>query len=189
VGWTAPTVKNKFRMAKGSVLFIDEAYSLVEEHNSFGNEAINTIVQEMENNREDIIVIFAGYPKEMEGFLNKNPGLRSRIGFHIDFEDYNSQQLYSITELIAKKAGLQLDNGVRERLLPIFDNARKNDDFGNGRFARNLFEKAKMKQAGRLIDTENIEMLTDSDISTLLPEDFDVETQRKIEQKKTIGFV
>jgi Cdc6-like AAA superfamily ATPase len=176
-------------MAKGSVLFIDEAYSLVEEHNSFGNEAINTIVQEMENNREDIIVIFAGYPKEMEGFLNKNPGLRSRIAFHIDFEDYNSEQLYSITELIAKRAGLQLDNGVRERLLPIFDDARKNDDFGNGRFARNLFEKAKMKQASRLIDTENVEMLTDSDISTLLPEDFDVKMQGKIEQKKTIGFV
>ena len=84
VGWTAQIVKQKFKAAKGSVLFIDEAYSLVEEKDGlYGDEAINTIVQEMENNREDMVVIFAGYPDKMEVFLQKNPGLRSRIAFHV----------------------------------------------------------------------------------------------------------
>ena len=84
VGWTAPTVKAKFAAAKGSVLFIDEAYSLVDDKDGlFGDEAINTIVQEMENHRDDIVVIFAGYPDKMEQFLQKNPGLRSRIAFHM----------------------------------------------------------------------------------------------------------
>ena len=78
VGWTAPTVKRKFEAAKGSVLFIDEAYSLVDDTDGlYGDEAINTIVQEMENHRQDTVVIFAGYPDKMERFLQKNPGLRS----------------------------------------------------------------------------------------------------------------
>ena len=83
VGWTAVQVKNMFKKAKGSVLFIDEAYSLCDDRSgSYGDEAINTIVQEMENNRDDMVVIFAGYPKEMNDFLDRNPGLRSRIAFH-----------------------------------------------------------------------------------------------------------
>ena len=91
VGWTAKTVQEKFRAAMGGVLFIDEAYSLVEDRGgSFGDEAINTIVQEMENHREDVVVIFAGYPNEMEKFLDKNPGLRSRIAFHVPFANYNT---------------------------------------------------------------------------------------------------
>lgn len=100
VGWTAQIVKDKFRCAKGSVLFIDEAYSLIDDRSGmYGDEAINTIVQEMENNREDIIVIFAGYPKEMEQFLERNPGLRSRIAFHIPFEDYSPDELCDIALL------------------------------------------------------------------------------------------
>ena len=86
VGWTAQMIQQKFQEARGSVLFIDEAYSLVDDRNgSYGDEAINTIVQEMENHREDVVVIFAGYPDKMEEFLNKNPGLRSRIAFHVPF--------------------------------------------------------------------------------------------------------
>lgn len=97
VGWTAKTVQEKFRAAMGGVLFIDEAYSLVEDRGgSFGDEAINTIVQEMENHREDVFVIFAGYPNEMEKFLDKNPGLRSRIAFHVPFANYNTAELCDI---------------------------------------------------------------------------------------------
>ena len=89
VGWTAKTVKEKFNKARGGILFIDEAYALVDDTNSFGAEAINTIVQEMENRRDSVIVIFAGYPEKMEQFLEGNEGLRSRIAFHLDFPDYN----------------------------------------------------------------------------------------------------
>ena len=108
VGWTAPTIQKKFKEAQGSVLFIDEAYSLVDDRNgSFGDEAINTIVQEMENHRDDVVVIFAGYPDKMEDFLQKNPGLRSRIAYHVPFDDYDTESLCEIAKLIAKQKGLK----------------------------------------------------------------------------------
>lgn len=187
VGSTAPTVKAKFRAAKGSVLFIDEAYSLVDDRNGlYGDEAINTIVQEMENYREDMVVIFAGYPEKMEGFLQKNPGLRSRIAFHVPFADYSAKELYRITELMANTKKLKLGDGVCEKLTPIFEIAMKQGDFGNGRYARNLFEKAVMKQATRLVamDVDNV---TDRDIEWLLPEDFEVPPV-KFQEKHKIGF-
>ena len=187
VGWTAPTVKQKFKAAKGSVLFIDEAYSLVDDKDGlYGDEAINTIVQEMENNREDMVVIFAGYPDKMEGFLQKNPGLRSRIAFHVPFADYDADELCRITELLARKKKLKLGSGVHEKLIPIYETAKHTGDFGNGRFARNLFEKAVMKQASRLVamDYDNV---TVSDIELLLADDFEaLAVERK--SKSQIGF-
>ena len=188
VGWTAPTVKKKFEAAKGSVLFIDEAYSLVDDTDGlYGDEAINTIVQEMENHRDDTVVIFAGYPDKMEQFLKKNPGLRSRIAFHIPFEDYKPAELLDIFTLMAKKQKLELAPLVRERLLPIFSLAVKQPDFGNGRFVRNLLEKSRMKQAGRLVrldpDTVTMEM-----VSTLLPEDIDAPQLPQKEERRVLGF-
>ena len=101
VGHTAPLVKKKFRDAQGGVLFIDEAYSLCDSYeNGFGDEAINTIVQEMENHRDDVIVIFAGYPEPMKQFLDRNPGMQSRIAFQIEFEDYTTEELCAITKLL-----------------------------------------------------------------------------------------
>ena len=188
VGWTAPTVKKKFEAANGSVLFIDEAYSLVDDKDGlFGDEAINTIVQEMENQRDDTVVIFAGYPDKMEQFLKKNPGLRSRIAFHIPFEDYKPAELLDIFTLMAKKQKLELAPLVRERLLPIFSLATKQPDFGNGRFVRNLLEKSRMKQASRLVrldpDTVTMEM-----VSTLLPEDIDAPQLPQKEERRVLGF-
>lgn len=188
VGWTAPTVKKKFEAAKGSVLFIDEAYSLVDDTDGlYGDEAINTIVQEMENHRDDTVVIFAGYPDKMEQFLKKNPGLRSRIAFHVPFEDYKPAELLDIFTLMAKQQKLELAPLVRERLLPIFSLAVKQPDFGNGRFARNLLEKSRMKQAGRLVrldpDTVTMEM-----VSTLLPEDIDAPQLPQKEERRVLGF-
>lgn len=188
VGWTAPTVKEKFEAAKGSVLFIDEAYSLVDDKDGlFGDEAINTIVQEMENQRDDTVVIFAGYPDKMEQFLKKNPGLRSRIAFHIPFEDYKPAELLDIFTLMAKKQKLELAPLVRERLLPIFSLATKQPDFGNGRFVRNLLEKSRMKQASRLVrldpDTVTMEM-----VSTLIPEDIDEPQLPQKEERRVLGF-
>ena len=188
VGWTADIVKRRFAAAKGSVLFIDEAYSLVDDRDGlYGDEAINTIVQEMENNREDMIVIFAGYSDQMEGFLQKNPGLRSRIAFHVPFADYNADELCRITELLAENKKLTLDCGVRDKLLPIYENAMKADAFGNGRFARNLFEKAVMKQASRLVAMD-VDRVTVADVGLLLAEDFEAPPMALKKEAWRIGF-
>ena len=147
VGQTAPKVKSLFRRAKGNVLFIDEAYSLVDGRRGlYGDEAINTLVQEMENNREDTIVILAGYPDKMQQFLDTNPGLTSRIAFHINFDDYTEEELYEILMSMASKSGVRLSDEVHEKVIEIFGHACKYKDFGNGRFVRNIYEQALMNQ-------------------------------------------
>lgn len=184
VGWTAPIVKSTFEKAEGSVLFIDEAYSLVDdERGLYGDEAISTIVQEMENRRDDLIVIFAGYTDEMKKFLSVNPGLRNRIGFHIFFDNYTPEELYEIAELIAKKNKRRIDKGAREGLLSIFNLEKQKKDFGNGRFVRNLIDKAKMKQANRLIKLDR-DKITKKDIELLIADDFDINNYLKNENRK-----
>ena len=171
VGWTAKNVVEKFKKAQGGVLFIDEAYSLVDDRNgSFGDEAINTIVQEMENHREDVVVIFAGYPDKMQGFLDKNPGLRSRIAFHVAFDDYSPKELCEISELIAKNKGLTISPAALEKMNAIYSVLCQKTDFGNGRAARNLIEKSKIAMASRLVGCD-VERLTREDLVTILPED------------------
>ena len=174
VGWTAQTVQKRFEQAEGGVLFIDEAYSLVDGRSgSYGDEAINTIVQEMENYRNDMVVIFAGYPDRMEEFLQKNPGLRSRIAYHVPFADYSVEELCSIAALTARKKGLHLDDQAQEKLASVFETARRQADFGNGRYVRNILEKAKMAQATRLL-TQDYESLTQKEITTLCAEDIEM---------------
>ena len=187
VGWTAQTVQAKFREAKGGVLFIDEAYSLVDNSGTFGDEAINTIVQEMENHREDVVVIFAGYPNEMERFLQKNPGLRSRIAFHVPFADYNADELCRIAELMGKSKGVCFDADAKEKLHSVFEQARKNNDFGNGRFVRNILEQAKMNQASRLLEYD-FDAITTEEIKTIKAVDIATPPEAKKEVKRTIGF-
>ena len=188
VGHTAPLVKRAFKEALGGVLFIDEAYSLVDDRSGmYGDEAINTIVQEMENHRDDIVVIFAGYPDKMEEFINKNPGLRSRIAFHIPFEDYSSDELCKISALIAKEKGMELSQEAVKKLDTIFEIARQTNDFGNGRFARNVIEKARMAQANRLVNMD-FELVTNSDIVTIKAEDIEVKQQEKKKMGIKIGF-
>ena len=191
VGWTAVQVKEMFKKAKGSVLFIDEAYSLVDEKNgSFGDEAINTIVQEMENCREDMVVIFAGYPTEMNEFISRNPGLRSRISFYVDFDNYSPDELFDITKLIAKNNGYKLADDAYETLAPIFENAFGTEDFGNGRFARNLVEQAQLAQSVRL-STLDFDSLSGDDLVTLCAQDFSqINTGIRLEEnrKQRIGF-
>ena len=187
VGWTAKIVREKFRAARGSVLFIDEAYALVDDRaGSFGDEAINTIVREMENNRRDMAVIFAGYPDKIERFLDTNPGLRSRIAYHVPFADYSPDELYEILEFMAREKEMTLAPDVRDRVLPIFGAAVRNNDFGNGRFVRNIFEKARMNQADRLVASNTAEV-TDDDVQTLLGRDFE---QLSVPKSSivTIGF-
>ena len=190
VGWTAKTVRSKFREAKGGVLFIDEAYSLVDDSNSFGDEAINTIVQEMENHRDDVIVIFAGYPDKMKEFFAKNEGLRSRIAFHLDFPDYSAEELVEILKLMADKKGYKLNPDIERKCLEIFAQAVKKEEFGNGRYVRNLLEQAMMAQSRRITKEYAGKKITRKALTTLKPEDFDVNASKQIEKetKRTIGF-
>lgn len=150
VGQTAPMVKNVFQRAKGGVLFIDEAYSLLEEgRGGFGDEAINMIVQEMENNRKDTIVIFAGYPDEMDEFFLRNPGLRSRVPFRVNFEDYNVEEMLDICKLEAFKKGFLTDDMADKKIMEICEKSIKNKNNGNGRFCRNLIETGVLNFAFR----------------------------------------
>lgn len=159
-GQTAVKTKKIFEKARGGILFIDEAYSLVEDNHSFGDEAITTIVQEMENNRDDIIVIFAGYPEEMEDFFKTNPGLRSRVPFKINFADYSIEDMLKIVKYEADKRGFNISPSAETKILSICESALEYSENGNGRFCRNLVENAILEFAERVygasscLDTE-----------------------------------
>lgn len=188
VGGTAPLVGEFFKRAKGGVLFIDEAYSLVEERGLYGDEAINTIVAEMENHRTDTIVIFAGYPDEMERFLDKNPGLRSRIAFHVHFNDYSADELLSILRLFASNDNLLLSTDAEALAYKIFEISSKDKNAGNGRFVRNIFEKAKMRHASRII--RHNDNMSFEDIRMLTADDFEIPGEmRNSSKQRQIGFV
>ena len=189
VGWTAKAVRNKFREARGGVLFIDEAYSLSDgEHATFGEEAINTIVQEMENHRNNVIVIFAGYPQKMKDFLDRNEGLRSRIAFHVDFPDYTPDELTDIFKLMARKRGYEVSDEVTEHCRKIFRRVAKKKDFGNGRFVRNLLEQAWLKQAQRIVKQHADGEVTREELTRFEVEDFDVNVDKKYRKERTLGF-
>ena len=187
VGWTANIIKEKFKAAEGGVLFIDEAYSLVDDRGgSFGDEAINTIVQEMENRRKDTVVIFAGYPEPMEAFLSRNPGLRSRIAFHVPFADYSAEELCEIARLMGKQKKLQFTDDAMEKLGSAFEAARSREDFGNGRYVRNLLEQARMQQATHILRLDP-DTVTPKTLRTICAEDIEF-PQIKDAPRRCIGF-
>lgn len=189
VGWTAKQVEAQFMKARGGILFIDEAYSLVEQGGYYGDEAINTIVQMMENYRNDVIVIFAGYPDKMERFLEKNEGLRSRIAFHIDFPDYNEDELCDILRLMSKEKGYTLDEEAEKKCREIFESACQNAEFGNGRFVRNVLEQAIIKQSSRIVNEYPTGNFDKKAISTLSASDFDINAAETYKTAKVaIGF-
>lgn len=155
-GQTADKVKSVFSIAEGRLLFIDEAYSLLDLHeNSFGDEAINTIVQEIENKRDKTIVVFAGYPDKMRDFFKRNPGLRSRVPFSINFSDYAADEMAQIAELEAKKRGFKLNDSARRKLLTACKAAAGDPEKGNGRFCRNLIEKSILDYAARVYGNDS----------------------------------
>ena len=176
VGHTAPLTQQVIRSALGGVLFIDEAYSLYRgADDSFGLEAIDTIVKGMEDHREDLIVILAGYTKEMEAFLTANSGLRSRFPNIIEFPDYTAEELLAITKLTAKKKGYTIDETCETPLLQYYEKRQATDarTAGNGRLVRNLVEDAILNQSRRLTGGD-VTRLTEAELAALLSEDFDL---------------
>lgn len=156
VGWTAQKVHNIVKEAIGGVLFIDEAYSLVSDRRgSFEDEAIATLIKEMEDHRSEICIILAGYTEEMKKLIKLNPGFESRIQFTINFTDYNENELLKIFESLCKNEKYRLSNSCKEILKNNFIKARENENFGNGRYVRNLFEKVKFEQANRIAQTNS----------------------------------
>ena len=172
VGQTALKTREVLDRARGGVLFIDEAYTLSRSSaNDFGSEAIDTILRYMENNRDQIVVIVAGYPNEMKDFLKTNPGLESRFTTTVHFEDYVLSELMDILELQCGSNGYCLTDGARDRAREILSREKsvKGSDFGNGRVVRNLLEAAMLNQNDRISDLEE---LTDEVMMTLTEEDF-----------------
>jgi len=170
-GQTAIKTQKVIQEADGGILFIDEAYSLVTEGTGgFGQEAIDTLLKAMEDNRDDFIVIVAGYPNLMNDFLKSNPGLQSRFNSFIHFEDYDAEQLYDIFVGICKKHKYIIEHSALEHLKQHFANLYKNkgENYANARDVRNFFEKILKRQANRLASYND---LTDDDLLTLKKED------------------
>ena len=172
VGQTAIKTQEVINKALGGLLFIDEAYSLAPENadKDFGQEAIDTILKAMEDHRDDLVVIVAGYASLMPRFIDSNPGLKSRFNKYLTFEDYNGGQLFEIFQGRVRRNDYKLDEAaeaaVREHLEELYED--RDDNFGNARDVRNLFEKIVANQADRVAGMEEP---TDEDICTITPED------------------
>lgn len=170
VGQTAIKTREKVMEAMDGVLFIDEAYTLSQGGTTdYGREAIDTLVKLMDDYRDRIVVILAGYSKDMEHFLSVNPGLKSRFPNIIEFADYTVEQLMQIAELFFKSKGYEIEHGAKQKLQEILAEARLESQFGNGRYVRNIFEKAVNNQALRLssdmdLTKEELITITEADI-------------------------
>ena len=180
VGQTAVKTNKLIDSALDGVLFIDEAYTLVQGGNgdSYGPEAVATLLKRMEDDRNRLVVILAGYSGPMKTFIESNPGLRSRFNRYIHFEDYSADELLDIFKIIASKYDYLLDPAAELKLSKLFDHAvaGKDEHFGNGRFVRNIFEKVMENQASRLASSIDI---TEDKLRTILSEDICLGLQAK----------
>lgn len=180
VGQTAIKTQDVIQSALGGILFIDEAYSLAKEsENDFGQEAIDTILKAMEDNREDFVVIVAGYDGLMETFINSNPGLKSRFNKYITFSDYCGEELYSIFNMFIAKNEYVIDSALDHSLQLYFNDlyVNRDDNFGNARDVRNIFEKIVTNQANRIVNIPNItnddiQLICKDDLTNIIPEKF-----------------
>ncbi|MBR3134150.1 MAG: AAA family ATPase [Clostridia bacterium] len=171
VGQTAPKTMAVVQKALGGVLFVDEAYSLATgdgQGNSYNAEAIATLIQAMENYRDNLVVIFAGYTKEMQDFLNANSGIVSRIGYTLEFEDYTVEELLKIFTQMMEKSGFIVTEEALKKVEEIINEYKDSRNFGNARFVRNLYEKAIVKHATNTSGKKNkkiLKTITDKDIN------------------------
>lgn len=187
IGSTAPKTNQVIQSAIGGVLFIDEAYTLArEKHDPFGIEAIDTIVKGMEDYRNDLVVVIAGYTNEMETFLKSNPGLKSRFPFIIEFPDYSSTEMLNILDGMAAAREFTIDPTIDGDLIELFDSkqiAGRNDN-GNGRLVRNLLEEAMRKQAVRLNKEPE-----QKDLGLLTAADFGINAKKPFEMEEAFAKV
>ena len=159
IGHTAPKTKEVLKRAMGGVLFIDEAYYLYRPENErdYGQEAIEILMQVMENQREDLVVIFAGYKGRMDTFFQSNPGLGSRVAHHIDFPDYSVDELGEIAERMVTALGLRLSPPGRQALGEYLQLRREQPNFANARSLRNALDRARLRQARRLLEAGRVD--------------------------------
>lgn len=159
IGHTAQKTREQLKKAYGGILFIDEAYSLSRGgEKDFGKEAIDCLVKAMEDHKNEFILILAGYQKEMEGFLQTNPGLRSRFPIHVDFPDYNQKELLQIADQMCQTRQYRFSNEAQEAIIALLQTYHHNnwETFGNARTVRNLIERAIRRQAVRLINKNSL---------------------------------
>jgi probable Rubsico expression protein CbbX len=159
IGHTAPKTKEVLKRAMGGVLFIDEAYYLYRPENErdYGQEAIEILMQVMENQREDLVVIFAGYKGRMDTFFQSNPGLGSRVAHHIDFPDYSVDELGEIADRMVTALGLRLSPLGRQALGEYLQLRREQPNFANARSLRNALDRARLRQARRLLEAGRVD--------------------------------
>ena len=169
VGQTAPKTMSVIEKAMNGVLFIDEAYALADRgDNSYNGEAIATLIQAMENYRDKLVVIFAGYTKEMRAFLDSNSGITSRIGYTLHFDDYTTDELIEIFLGMTKKAGFEVEEDAIDYLREIIEKYRNMKNFGNARFIRNIFEKTVVRHASNVKNKKQkkiLKTITKNDIN------------------------
>ena len=172
IGHTAPKTKEILKKAMGGVLFIDEAYYLYRPENErdYGQEAIEILLQVMENQRDDLVVILAGYADRMDRFFQSNPGFRSRVAHHVDFGDYDDGELLSIAELILARQNYSLSPEAREALLAYIGRRKTQPHFANARSIRNALDRARLRQANRLFEGDG-GPLTAEQLSLIAAED------------------
>lgn len=197
VGHTAKNVKRLFESYKGGLMLIDEAYALTEEedHDIYGLEAINEMIVWLENN-PDTVVIFAGYEGKMQSFIDSNPGLLSRVPYHVHFPDYTTDELLEITTRIAQGRGFTIADGAQVLLRQHFDSLRKVENFGNGRCCRNIVEQSIQKKAFNMgvMDTDDLSpyydpaKYSDEDLLTLDEKCFELEAGKTSKTGHRLGF-
>ena len=172
VGQTAPKTMTVIQKALGGVLFVDEAYSLASnkgQGSSYNEEAIATLIQAMENYRDNLVVIFAGYTKEMQDFLDMNSGIVSRIGYTVEFEDYTEDELLQIFMGMMKKSGFEVSAEAQNKVKSIITEYKDTKNFGNARFVRNVYEKSIVKHASNTAGKKQkkiLKTIKEEDIST-----------------------
>lgn len=172
IGHTAPKTREMIKKAMGGVLFIDEAYFLYRPENErdYGKEAIEILLQAMEDHRDDFVVILAGYEKEMGKFFGANPGMASRVAHHIDFPDYDDEELVQIADRMLVTMQYQLSEGAKTALSEYISLRRQRPNFSNARSIRNALDRCRLRQAKRLFDGRK-ESITRDDLATIKEED------------------
>jgi probable Rubsico expression protein CbbX len=169
IGHTAPKTREVLKRAMGGVLFIDEAYYLYRPENErdYGQEAIEILLQVMENQREDLVVILAGYKDRMDTFFRSNPGMSSRIAHHIDFPDYSVEELLAISRLMLERMQYRFSAAADEVFREYIERRKARPHFANARSVRNALDRARLRQASRLLGRSDRRMVSRDELMTL----------------------